>query len=44
MRQGKDKEADAMLDKVEKLEAGVRAKMEHPFMVIKHHFGFVKMR
>ena len=33
-----------MLDKAEKLMAGVRAKVEHPFRVIKRQFGFVKVR
>jgi IS5 family transposase len=32
-----------MLDKVEKIKAGVRAKVEHPFRVIKRQFGFVKV-
>ena len=40
----KDNEADAMIDKAEKLKAGVRAKIEHPFRVIKRQFGFVKAR
>ncbi len=30
--------------KAEKLKAGVRAKVEHPFRVIKRQFGFVKVR
>jgi IS5 family transposase len=40
----KDAAADAMIDKAEKLKAGVRAKVEHPFRVIKRQFGFVKVR
>ena len=40
----KDNEADALLNKAEKLTAGVRAKVEHPFRVIKRQFGFVKVR
>jgi len=40
----KEDEADAMLDKAEKLKAGVRAKVEHPFRVIKRQFGFIKVR
>ena len=50
MRPGKRKaldksnEADAMLDKAEKLKAAIRAKVEHPFRVIKRQFGFVKVR
>ncbi|NCN98111.1 MAG: IS5 family transposase [Rhodoferax sp.] len=31
-----------LLDKAEKLKAGVRAKVEHPFRVIKRQFGYVK--
>lgn len=50
MRPGKrralDKEnaADALIDKAEKLKAGIRAKVEHPFRVIKRQFGFIKVR
>ena len=40
----KANEADAMIDEAEKLKAGVRAKVEHPFRVIKRQFGFVKVR
>ena len=40
----KDNEVDALLDQIEKLKAGVRAKVEHPFRVIKRQFGFVKVR
>ena len=40
----KDNEADAAIDKAEKLKAGVRAKVEHPFRVIKRQFGYVKVR
>ncbi|MEC5212851.1 IS5 family transposase [Polaromonas sp. CG_9.5] len=40
----KNKPIDALLDKIEKLKAGVRAKVEHPFRVIKRQFGFVKVR
>lgn len=40
----KDNEADALIDKAEKLKAGVCAKVEHPFRVIKRKFGFVKVR
>ena len=36
--------ADALLDKMEKLKAGVRAKVEHPFWVIKRQFGYIKTR
>ena len=51
MRPGKRKKldkagnpVDALIDKVEKLKASVRAKVEHPFRVIKCQFGFVKVR
>ena len=40
----KSKPIDALIDKIEKLKAGVRAKVEHPFRVIKRQFGFVKVR
>ena len=40
----KDNEADAILEQIEKLKAGVRAKVEHPFRIIKRQFGFVKVR
>lgn len=33
-----------LLDKAEKLKAGIRAKVEHPFRVIKRQFGYVKTR
>ena len=50
MRPGKRKAldkghaADAMLDEAEKLKAGVRAKVEHPFRVVKRQFGHIKVR
>jgi IS5 family transposase len=40
----KDNEADALTDKAEKQKAGIRAKVEHPFRVIKRQFGYVKVR
>ncbi len=40
----KDDPRDALTDKIEKAKAGVRAKVEHPFRVIKRQFGFVKTR
>ena len=40
----KDNTADMMLDHAEKLKAGIRAKVEHPFRVIKRQFGYVKVR
>src|SRR5690606_36672442 len=36
--------ADAIIDEIERLKASVRAKVEHPFRVIKRQFGFVKVR
>ena len=33
-----------MLDKAEQLKASVRAKVEHPFRVIKCQFSFTKVR
>ena len=50
MRPGKRKalniknEADAMTHKAEKLKAAIRAKVEHPFRVVKRQFGYVKVR
>ena len=50
MRPGKRKalnpqrELDQLLDKVESLKASVRAKVEHPFRVIKQQFGYAKVR
>jgi IS5 family transposase len=40
----KENAADALIDKAEKIKAGIRAKVEHPFRVIKRQFGFVKVR
>jgi len=40
----KENEADALIDQAEKLKAGIRAKVEHPFRVLKRQFGFVKVR
>ena len=50
MRPGKRRaldKANAMIvatEKIEKLKASVRAKVEHPFRVIKRQFGHVKVR
>ncbi len=35
---------EALQDKIERLKASVRAKVEHPFRVIKRQFGHVKVR
>ncbi|WP_295857348.1 IS5 family transposase [uncultured Xylophilus sp.] len=37
-------ELDRLLDKAEKLKASIRAKVEHPFRLIKQQFGYVKVR
>ena len=51
MRPGKRKELDkennpidALIDQVEKIKASIRAKVEHPFRVIKRQFGYTKVR
>ena len=40
----KENAADALIDKAEKLKASLRAKVEHPFRVIKRQFGFARVR
>ena len=35
---------DALMDKIEKCKASIRAKAGHPFRVVKRYFGFVKVR
>ncbi len=35
---------DAITEQIEKIKAGVRAKVEHPFRVIKRQFGYIKTR
>ena len=40
----KSKPLGAMIDEVERIKASIRAKVEHPFRVIKRQFGFVKVR
>jgi transposase, IS5 family len=50
MRPGKRRALDkssplgAVLEKLEHLKASIRAKVEHPFRVIKRQFGFVKVK
>ena len=50
MRRGKRKALDPervrhrLLEKAERLKASVRAKVEHPFRVIKQQFGYAKVR
>jgi IS5 family transposase len=40
----KDKASDVLVNQLEKLKAGIRAKVEHPFRVIKRQFGYAKTR
>jgi IS5 family transposase len=40
----KDSPMGAILEKLEKTKASIRAKVEHPFRVIKRQFGFVKVK
>jgi len=40
----KNKPLDALIDQVERIKAGIRAKVEHPFRVIKRQFGYTKVR
>lgn len=35
---------DALIEQLEKLKASIRAKVEHPFRVIKRQFGYTKVR
>jgi IS5 family transposase len=50
MRPGRRKALDRtrrshqLLDEIERLKASIRAKVEHPFRVIKRQFGFTKVR
>ena len=50
MRPGKRRVLDKsrgshqLVEQLEKIKAGIRAKVEHPFRVIKCQFGFVKVR
>ena len=40
----KSKQIDQLIDQVEQIKASIRAKVEHPFRVIKRQFGHVKVR
>lgn len=40
----KDKASDVLVNQLEQLKAGIRAKVEHPFRVVKQQFGFAKVR
>ena len=50
MRPGKRKALDktkpvqGLMDQIERLKASIRAKVEHPFRVVKRQFGHVKVR
>ncbi|EGV52313.1 transposase [endosymbiont of Riftia pachyptila (vent Ph05)] len=49
MRSGKrksltDTPLDRTIERIEYLKASIRAKVEHPFRVIKRQFGFTKVR
>ncbi|MEC5410028.1 IS5 family transposase [Paraburkholderia sp. MPAMCS5] len=35
---------DAIYDQIERLKAGIRAKVEHPFRILKRQFGYTKTR
>jgi len=37
-------EPDALLEQAEKIKASIRAKVEHPFRVLKRQFGYTKVR
>lgn len=38
----KYKACDALINALEKLKAGIRAKVEHPLRVVKRQFGYTK--
>ena len=40
----KDNTVDALIEQHEKTKASIRAKVEHPFRVIKRQFGYTKVR
>ena len=40
----KSQEVNRLIDELEKFKASIRAKVEHPFRVIKRQFGHVKVR
>ena len=40
----KTRKVDALIDQLEALKASIRAKVEHPFRVIKRQFGHLKVR
>lgn len=40
----KERPVQALVEKVEQIKASIRAKVEHPFRVLKQQFGCVKVR
>ena len=40
----KSRPLGAMINEVERIKASIRAKVEHPFRVVKRQFGFMKVR
>ena len=40
----KDRPLEALIDQLERTKASIRAKVEHPFRVLKQQFGYVKVR
>ena len=40
----KGKPVDALIDQLERAKASIRAKVEHPFRVLKQQFGYAKVR
>lgn len=40
----KDDPIEGKLDQIERIKASIRAKVEHPFRVVKCQFGYVKVR
>ena len=40
----KSRGSHQLVEQLEKIKAGIRAKVEHPFRVIKCQFGFIKAR
>lgn len=40
----KDRPVEALINQLERTKASIRAKVEHPFRVLKQQFGYVKVR
>ena len=40
----KEHQVQTLAEKVEQIKASIRAKVEHPFRVLKQQFGYVKVR